>query len=85
MKKVFGTKEMRTLLSTLSISLLLLFTSGISSCDDSGKVYVCASNGAKVYHRYKDCKGLSRCSKQIKTVSVEQAKKMGRRECKICY
>lgn len=48
-------------------------------------VYICTSKGAKVYHRYKDCKGLSRCSKQIKTVSVEQAKRMGRRECRICY
>lgn len=48
------------------------------------KVYVCTSKGAKVYHRYRDCKGLNRCGRQIKAVSLEQAKRMGRR-CKMCY
>ena len=76
---------MRTLLSILSISFLLLLISGTSSCDNSSKVYVCTGKGAKVYHCCKSCKGLNRCSKQVKEVSLEEAKRIGRRECKLCY
>lgn len=57
----------------------------ITKCYNQSQTYICVSKGSRTYHKTKDCKALSRCSKQIKTVSVEQAKRMGRRECKICY
>lgn len=57
----------------------------ITKCYNQSETYICTSKGSITYHKTKDCKGLNRCSKQIKTVSIEQAKRMGRRECKICY
>ena len=51
----------------------------------SGKVYICTGKSATVYHKYKDCKGLNRCRSKIKAVTTYEAKRMGRRECRICY
>ena len=48
-------------------------------------VYVCKGPSSKVYHKSNTCKGLSHCSTQVYKVTVEEAKKMGRRECKIEY
>lgn len=47
-------------------------------------VYICTGN-SKIFHKTKKCKGLKRCSKEIKSVTIEQAKRMGRRECMMCY
>lgn len=49
------------------------------------KVYVVMSNTAQVYHSNKNCSGLKSATHTIKEVSIEEAKKMGRRPCKICY
>lgn len=49
------------------------------------KVYICTGNSATVYHKYKDCKGLNRCRSKVKAVTTDEAKRMGRRECRICY
>lgn len=46
-------------------------------------VYVCKGPLSKVYHQRENCNGLSKCSTQIYKISVEEAKKMGRRMCKI--
>lgn len=47
-------------------------------------VYICTGPKAKVYHKYKDCRGLDKCSGSIKEISLDEAKKI-RRPCKICY
>lgn len=47
-------------------------------------VYICTGPKSKVYHKYKDCKGLSRCSRSIKAVKLSDVKE-SRRPCKICY
>ena len=52
---------------------------------EQNKVYVVMSTTAHVYHSSKDCKGLQNATHKIKQVTVEEAKKMGRRPCKICY
>jgi len=49
------------------------------------KVYICAGSKSKTFHRIKSCKGLSRCSGDIKQIDLNKAKKYGRRKCKICY
>ena len=43
-------------------------------------VYICTGS-SRIYHKTKKCKALKRCSKQVKPVIIEQAKRMGRREC----
>lgn len=47
-------------------------------------VYICTGPKAKKYHRYSDCKGLNKCSGQIKKISLTQAKR-SYTACKICY
>ena len=80
---------MKTLYS-LGIATILCFAASTSlSCNDvktqsSTTVYICTGPKAKVYHQYKNCKGLRRCSGDIKAVSLDQAKK-SRRACRICY
>lgn len=51
----------------------------------SAKVYICPGNSATVYHKYKDCKGLNRCRSKLKAVTIDEAERMGRRKCRICY
>ncbi len=48
-------------------------------------VYICTGGSSVVYHKTKTCKGLTKCSKEIQSITIEKAKELGRRECKICY
>lgn len=63
----------------------LSLNAGESQALAQNKVYVVMSNTAHVYHSNRDCKGLQNATHKIKQVTVEEAKKMGRRPCKICY
>ena len=47
-------------------------------------VYVSTGDGAVAYHKSKSCSYLSN-SKDVKSVSTAEAKKMGRHECTRCY
>jgi len=49
------------------------------------KVYVCTGNSSKRYHKTSSCRGLNNCQEEIISVTIEQAVKMGRTACKICY
>lgn len=49
------------------------------------KVYICTGPKAYSYHCKKNCQGLNRCSKEIKTVTLEYAKSIKRTPCGICY
>ena len=51
----------------------------------SSDVYICKGPSSKVYHKTEHCKGLSNCSTQTYKVSEDEAKKMGRRMCRIEY
>lgn len=48
-------------------------------------VYICTGPYASTYHSHDDCKGLNKCSARVKKVTLEEAEKMGRRPCRICY
>ena len=48
-------------------------------------VYICTGPKAETYHKSKDCRGLNRCSGSIRAISLDKAKEMRRRACKICY
>lgn len=49
----------------------------------SRTVYICTGPKATVYHYRSDCKGLNKCSGEVKKITLEEAKKK-RRACKIC-
>ena len=49
------------------------------------KVYVVMSNTAHAYHSNRNCKGLKNATHPIKQVTLEEAQRMGRRPCKLCY
>ena len=48
-------------------------------------VYICTGKSAYSYHNNRSCRGLNRCNAEIKSVSLEYAKNIGRSPCKICY
>ena len=62
----------------LILFLFILFTSFNSIESD---VYICVSKGAKKYHYYKSCKGLSNCKHTIKKVSLSEARDIGLSLC----
>ena len=56
----------------------------ISISANAQTVYVSTGDGAVAYHKSKSCSYLSN-SKDVKSVSTAEAKKMGRHECTRCY
>ena len=48
-------------------------------------VYICTGPTAYVYHKTNTCKGLRRCTGEIKKINIEQAKNENRKACKLCY
>ena len=48
-------------------------------------VYICTGPNSKRYHSHSDCRGLGKCSGEIKEVSISKAESMGRTPCKWCY
>jgi hypothetical protein len=66
----------------LAFSLLFLF-SMVSFTIIENQVFICKGPSSKVYHKSDRCRGLSNCSTEISKVTIEGAKKLGRRACKI--
>jgi hypothetical protein len=61
----------------------LIFSFLVSFSTMGTQVFICKGPSSKVYHKSDRCKGLSKCSTEIFSVSIEEAKKLGRRACKI--
>ncbi|MCG2419754.1 hypothetical protein K8089_12035 [Aequorivita sp. F47161] len=59
--------------------LLFLFLTSFS-LDVSG-VYICKGPKSTKYHYKKDCRGLSNCSTDTYSVTLSEAKKLGRSLC----
>ena len=70
-----------------SILIVALLLSGVlfTSSSTATYVYVCMGESSVCYHKEKKCKGLTNCSKEVKKITQEEAEKMKRRPCKICY
>ena len=48
-------------------------------------VYICTGPSSHCYHKHSYCKGLDNCSRDVKRVTKEEARrKYHRRECKYC-
>lgn len=71
-------------MKTLS-SFILMVMVVAASYAQSKTVYVCMGPNSKSYHATSECRGLKRCSTDIKSVSLETAQKMQRRACRLCY
>lgn len=82
----------------LLLAITLAFTSGLLAKPSTDytrhgitavtqtKVYVCLSANAVAYHGSSSCRGLNRCTHQIKSVTKSTAiNTYGLRACRICY
>lgn len=65
-------------------AVIALFMAINISAGDS-YVYICTGPQSKKYHKTDKCRGLNKCSGTIKKITLEEAKKIGRTPCKICY
>ncbi len=59
----------------------VVFLSFTSFSLDVSEVYICKGPQSKKYHYKKDCRGLSNCSTGTYSVSLSEAKKLGRSIC----
>lgn len=66
-------------------NLLIVFLLSFLTTSSTQKVYICTGPTAYAYHKYRTCRGLNRCTGEIKQISLEQAKSEKRRACKICF
>lgn len=75
------------------IILISLFLSGLTSAEtslccvtnDQTKVIVVMSSNAYAYHKTRNCSAVKKATHKVKEVTLEEAKEMGRKPCKICY
>ena len=66
------------------ILMTLVALIAIATKASAQTVYVSTGDGAVAYHKSKSCSYLTN-SKQVKSVTTAEAKKMGRHECQRCY
>lgn len=59
--------------------LLFLFLSSFSF--NVSEVYICKGPKSKRYHYKKDCRGLSNCSTDTYSLTLSEAKNLGRTLC----
>lgn len=60
-------------------------TKEVTKESEENVVYICTGGSSTRYHATKSCRGLCNCGGTIREVTIEQAEKMGRTPCKICY
>lgn len=48
-------------------------------------VWICTGPKSKRYHATDRCRGLNRCSRELKQLSKAEAEERGYTPCKICY
>lgn len=63
-------------------TFILLFLSLSSYQTTEKEVYICKSTSSKRYHLKKNCRGLTRCKKEIKKITKSTAERYGRTLCK---
>jgi hypothetical protein len=70
--------KMASIVLNLLFSWYLTFSPALQS-----EVFICKGPMSKVYHKSSRCKGLSSCSTEVYGIRVDEAKKLGRRACRI--
>lgn len=77
----------RYIISLLFVPLLM---SGCSTkpkgnaATKASKVYICTGPSSRRYHATSQCRGLSRCSGEIREVTLEEATRLHRTPCRMC-
>lgn len=61
----------------------VLFLS-LLSFRDNNHVFICNSLNAKAYHKNDDCKGLEKCTHEIKEITIDEALNKKLKPCKVC-
>lgn len=78
----------------LLLLCIILSSTTLTSCkknksneveQSSEDVYICTGPQSKRYHCDEMCKGLSRCSGEIKCVTKSEAEDDGKTPCHMCY
>lgn len=69
-------------MKTLLITLAFLAFSAFSAQQN---VYICTGSSSVAYHKTSDCSGLRNCKGTVKKITLQEAQKLNRRACKICY
>lgn len=69
----------------ISLKYLLIIWCVSFSPALQSEVFICKGPMSKVYHKSSRCKGLSSCSTEVYGISVGEAKRLGRRACRIEY
>ena len=64
--------------------MILVAVIAMAVSADAQNVYVSQADGGQAYHKSKSCSYLKK-SKKVSELSVAEAKKNGRHECKRCY
>lgn len=77
---------MKSLLAIVIFGALCSSTTEASlQKENNTSVYIYTGKSAYSYHNNRSCRGLNKCNAEIKSVSLEYAKSIGRSPCKICY
>ncbi len=72
---------MKSFIASVFFLMLVSFTPVKSG---PGSVYVCMSSSSSRYHIDRNCRGLGKCSHEIKAMDVAVAEQMGKTPCHIC-
>ena len=67
----------------LFLPLLLPISYSMDTSGDA-KVWIVQSTSSQCYHVDKNCRTLKAAKNPIKSITLAEAKKMGRRPCKVC-
>ncbi len=52
---------------------------------EKGYVFICTGPSSHHYHKNYNCSNLGNCSREIETVTIEEAELRGRKPCELCY
>ena len=63
---------------------MLFMASFTTSTQQQSQVYICTGPDAYRYHKTDRCRGLNRCTGEIRKVPVSYAQSVGFTACRIC-
>lgn len=79
------TMNNRYLKASLPFFLKLFFAINIGmTISGDTKVWIVQSTSSQCYHVDKNCRTLKAAKHPIKSVTLQEAKRMGKRSCKVC-